>query len=50
VQVKPTGEVAKYKARLVAKGDFAKDCLDYCEVSAPMARIELSNYDCDNHI
>ncbi|RDX90374.1 Copia protein, partial [Mucuna pruriens] len=41
VKVNPKGEVVKYKARLVAKGFLQKAGIDYGEVYAPVARIEI---------
>ena len=40
-KVKPFGEIAKYKARLVAKGFLQKPGLDFNEVYADVARIEI---------
>nr|GEZ90739.1 ribonuclease H-like domain, reverse transcriptase, RNA-dependent DNA polymerase [Tanacetum cinerariifolium] len=41
VKKDPTGAVIKYKARLVAKGYVQKAGIDFDEVYAPVARIEM---------
>jgi len=39
-KLKPDGQVAKFKARLVARGFLQKYGQDYCEVYAPVERME----------
>ena len=41
VKRNPAGEVVKHKARLVAKGFLQKEGVDYGEIFAPVARIEI---------
>jgi len=41
LKLKPNGEVAKHKARLVARGFVQKAGMDYFEVYAPVARLEI---------
>ena len=41
IKVKPNRDVSKYKARLVARGFLHKHGLDYNEVFALVARLEI---------
>ena len=41
IKHKPNGDVAKYKARLVARGFLQKKGIDYIEVFALVARLEI---------
>ena len=41
LKMNPKGEVTRHKARLVAKGFLQKEGIDFDEVFAPVARIEI---------
>lgn len=41
VKRNPDGTIAKHKARLVARGFLQKEGLDFIEVFAPVARLEI---------